>query len=71
MSGLYTKAHLPPGVNIITTVPPASCNLNISLLRPHNNHLGKPLLLTLGSKCSAHLLFVFSNKVDRRLLHHQ
>ena len=40
MSGLYTKPHLPPGVNLITTIPRGSCSLNISLLRPHNNHLG-------------------------------
>ena len=40
VAGLYTKPHLPPGVNLITTIPRGSCNLNISLLRPHNNHLG-------------------------------
>jgi len=39
ISGLYTKPHLPPGLTYITKIPVGACSLNISLLRPHNNHL--------------------------------
>ena len=41
VSGLYTKPHLPPGLNHVTKIPVGACSLNISLLKPHNNHLGK------------------------------
>ena len=59
VSGLYTKAHLPPGVNLITTIPRGSCRLNISLLRPHNNHLG---ILRSYSSLDVLKLIMFSYK---------
>ena len=41
VSGLFTKPHLPPGYTHITTIPQGACSLNISFLRPNNNHFGK------------------------------
>ena len=43
VAGLFTKPHLPPGLNLITRIPAGVCNLNVTLLKPHNNHLGKIL----------------------------
>lgn len=38
VSGLFTKPHLAPGYTHITTIPQGACSLNISFLRPNNNH---------------------------------
>ena len=44
ISGIYTRASLPYGYNLITRIPEGACNINITELGSSRNYLGKSKL---------------------------
>lgn len=50
ISGIYTRASLPYGYNLITRIPVGACNINITELGASRNYLGKDLSLTIKVK---------------------